>query len=308
MEPLEEDDPLLQRLTYSPHSPNMALDTEDHVHCNVQLKSSKQIKLDVGGYKFSTTLTTLTSDTDCMLAAMFSGRFIVEKNEDGCVFIDRDGQFFHHILNWLRNGTLPPIESHLEREYLLVESKYYQITSLNEFLLAQDPHQPSDPAEKFTVKELLLLVNTVPSGRKLQLSSADMRGLSLDGINLQGANIKFAKLDRATLQYANLQEIIGQNSSFNYADLQNADLSLAQMPGCHLQHARLNNANLQGANLAGADLTNCDLQGANLQGANLQGAILQGANVQYTNLLGAKLHGASLHGITNVHHAKGLKR
>lgn len=80
------------------------------------------------------------------------------------------------------------------------------------------------------------------------------------------------------------------------------------MPGCHLQHARLNNANLQGANLAGADLTNCDLQGANLQGANLQGAILQGANVQYTNLLGAKLHGASLHGITNVHHAKGLKR
>lgn len=219
MEPLEEDDPLLQRLSYTPHSPNtMALDSEDQEPRNVQLKSSKQIKLDVGGYKFSTTLTTLTADPDSMLAAMFSGRFMVEKNEDGCVFIDRDGQYFHHILNWLRNGTLPPIESHLEREYLLVESKYYQLTSLNEFLLAQDPlSQPSDPAEKFTLKELLLLVNTVPSGRKLQLSSADMRGLNLDGISLQGANIKFAKLDRATLQYANLQEIIGQNSSFNYA-------------------------------------------------------------------------------------------
>jgi len=277
---------------------------------NVQLRSSRQIKLDVGGYKFSTTLTTLTADPDCMLAAMFSGRFIVEKNEDGCVFIDRDGQYFHHILNWLRNGTLPPIENHLEREYLLVESKYYQITSLNEYILAQDPHShvTADPAEKFTLKELLHLVNTVPAGRKLQLSSADLRALNLDGISLQGSNIKFAKLDRATLQYANLQEIIGQNASFNYADLQYADLSLAQMPSCHLRHARLNNANLQGANLAGADLTNCDLQGANLQGANLQGAILQGANVQYTNLLGAKLHGASLHGITNVHHAKGLKR
>jgi len=310
--PLDEDDPLLQSIPFSPHSPNtMVLDsgcTED-LSCNVQLKSSKQIKLDVGGYKFSTTLTTLTADPDCMLAAMFSGRFMVEKNEDGCVFIDRDGTYFYYILNWLRNGTLPPIDSHLEREYLLVESKYYQITSLNEYLLAQDPHtQISDPAEKFTLKELLHLVNTVPSGRKLQLSSADMRGLTLDGINLQGANIKFAKLDRATLQYANLQEVFGQNASFNYADLQYADLSLAQMPCCHLQHVRLNNANLQGANLAGADLTNADLQGANLQGANLQGAILQGANVQYTNLLGAKLHGASLHGITNVHHAKGLKR
>jgi len=304
----EEEDSLL-RIAFTPHSPlRMTLDSPDDT-LNVQLKSSKQIKLDVGGYKFSTTLTTLTADPDCMLAAMFSGRFIVEKNEDGCVFIDRDGEYFHYILNWLRNGTLPPIESQLEREYLLVESKYYQITSLNEYLLAQDPlNHKTDPAEKFTLKELLMLVNNVPTGRKLQLPSADMRGLNLDGISLQGANIKFAKLDRATLQYANLQEIMGQNASFNNADLQNSDLSLAQLPCCHLQHARLNNANLQGANLAGADMTNCDLQGANLQGANLQGAILQGANVQYTNLLGAKLHGASLHGITNVHHAKGLKR
>lgn len=284
--------------------------SHSHHSTNVQLKSSKQIKLDVGGFKFSTTLTTLTADPDSMLAAMFSGRFPVEKNEDGCVFIDRDGAYFHHILNWLRNGTLPPIENHLEREYLLVESKYYQITSLNEFLLAQEhsPSQPPDPESKFNLKELLQIVNTVPTGRKLQLASADLTGLSLDGISLQGANMKFAKMDRASLQYANLQELLAQNASLNYADLQNADLSLAQMPCCHMQHARLNNANLQGANLAGADMTNCDLQGANLQGANLQGAILQGANVQYTNLLGAKLHGASLHGITNVHHAKGLKR
>jgi BTB/POZ domain/Pentapeptide repeats (8 copies) len=219
MEQAEEEDPLLRRIAFTPHSPTMTLDssTPDEPR-NVQLKSSKQIKLDVGGYKFSTTLTTLTSDPDCMLAAMFSGRFPVEKNEDGCVFIDRDGQFFHHILNWLRNGTLPPIENHLEREYLMVESKYYQISSLNEYLLAQDPHpHTSDPEEKFTLKELLQLVNNVPPGRKLQLASADMRGLNLDGISLQGANVKFAKLDRATLQFANLQEIIGQNASLNHA-------------------------------------------------------------------------------------------
>jgi len=313
MEPDLEVEPLMQQISFTPHhSPNsMTLDSPDENHStNVQLKSSKQIKLDVGGYKFSTTLTTLTSDPDSMLAAMFSGRFPVEKNEDGCVFIDRDGQYFYHILNWLRNGTLPPIDNQLEREYLLVESKYYQLSNLNEFLLAQEhaPTAPADPDAKFSLKELLQLVNTVPTGRKLQLPSADLRGLSLDGISLQGANMKFTKLDHASLQYANLQEVSAQNASFNHADLQNVDLSLAQLPCCHLQHSRLNNANLQGANLAGADMTGCDLQGANLQGANLQGAILQGANVQYTNLLGAKLHGASLHGITNVHHAKGLKR
>ena len=152
----------------------------------------------------------------------------MEKNEEGYVFIDRDGQFFHYILNWLRNGTLPPIEDQLEREYLLVESKYYQITSLNEYLLAQDPHpHKSDPAEKFTLKELLQLVNNVPTGRKLQLPSADMRGLNLDGINLQGANIKFAKVDRATLQYANLQEVMGQNASFNHAGMHSLFIPLS---------------------------------------------------------------------------------
>lgn len=219
MEHNEEEDSLLP-VAFSPHSPTMTLESSEDLSLNVQLKSTKQIKLDVGGYKFSTTLTTLTADPDCMLAAMFSGRFIVEKNEEGCVFIDRDGQYFHHILNWLRNGTLPPIESQLEREYLLVESKYYQITSLNEYLLAQDPHpQKIDPAEKFTLKELLHLVNNTPVGRKLQLPSADMRGLNLDGISLQGANIKFAKLDRATIQYANLQEVLGQNASLNYAGM-----------------------------------------------------------------------------------------
>src|SRR5271163_2065312 len=120
----EEEDSLLH-VAFTPQSPRMPLETTDDAQ-NVQLKSYKQIKLDVGGYKFSTTLTTLTADTDCMLAAMFSGRFIVEKNEEGCVFIDRDGQYFHYILNWLRNGTLPPIEDQFEREYLLVEYKYYQ--------------------------------------------------------------------------------------------------------------------------------------------------------------------------------------
>lgn len=221
----DEDEPLMQQISFTPHSllPNtMTLEhhpDENHAH-NVQLKSSKQIKLDVGGYKFSTTLTTLTSDPDSMLAAMFSGRFPVEKNEDGCVFIDRDGQYFHHILNWLRNGTLPPIESHLEREYILVESKYYQLTNLNEFLLAQEhshPTHPTEPDTKFSLKELLQLVNTVPTGRKLQLASADLQGLTLDGISLQGANIKFAKLDHASLQYANMQEVIAQNASFNHA-------------------------------------------------------------------------------------------
>jgi hypothetical protein len=272
---------------------------EHHEQLNIQLTSTKQVRLDVGGYKFSTTLTTLTADPNSMLAAMFSGRFLVEKNEEGCVFIDRDGRHFHHILNWLRNGSLPTVGE--ERDCLLIEARYYQISSLVDFLLVM-------PQEKYTLKELLHLINSVSSKKKVQLASADLSKLNLNGINLPAANLKFACLDESSLQYANLSEVCLQRGSLCNADLQFADLSLSNLQNCNLSHARLNNANLQGANLQGADLTNCDLQGANMQCANLQGAILQGANVQHTNLMGAKLQGASLHGITNVQHAKGLKR
>jgi len=296
------------------HSEYISLSPKDSREgaLNVQLTSSRQVRLDVGGYKYSTTLTTLTADPNSMLAAMFSGRFPVEKNEEGCVFIDRDGRYFHHILNWLRNGALPPFDSTSEQESLLMEAKYYQIASLVEFLTVSDSLPSSMeggvPGEKFTLKEILLLVNSVPSKKKVQLPATDLNQLTLDGIHLPGANLKFANLEGSSLRYANLQEVCMECARLSNADLQFADLSLGNLQNCILQQAKLNNANLQGANLQGAYLANCDLQGANLQGANLQGAILQGANVQHTNLLGAKLQGASLQGITNVQHAKGLKR
>jgi BTB/POZ domain len=61
-----------------------------------------QVKLDIGGHTFTTTLTTLTRIPDSMLGAMFSGRHKLEKSESGAYFIDRDGTHFRHILNYLR--------------------------------------------------------------------------------------------------------------------------------------------------------------------------------------------------------------
>ena len=62
----------------------------------------KIIDLNVGGTFYSTTLDTLRSDPDSMLCAMFSGRVGVLKDKDSRYFIDRDGNLFRHILNFLR--------------------------------------------------------------------------------------------------------------------------------------------------------------------------------------------------------------
>ena len=52
------------------------------------------VNLNVGGYLFTTSLSTLTKYEDSMLAVMFSGRHDIVRDESGRYFIDRDGEYF----------------------------------------------------------------------------------------------------------------------------------------------------------------------------------------------------------------------
>lgn len=82
---------------------------------------------------YTTSLLTLTRESDSMLAAMFSGRHELLKEEDGCVFIDRDGTHFRYVLNYLRDGGVNmdclPRDRQLLRE-LKKEATYYQLHGL----------------------------------------------------------------------------------------------------------------------------------------------------------------------------------
>lgn len=66
-------------------------------------ESGSIVKLNVGGVRLMTTKTTLTAVPGSLLGAMFSGRFPLPKDDEGNVFIDRDGEIFRYvILPWLR--------------------------------------------------------------------------------------------------------------------------------------------------------------------------------------------------------------
>lgn len=101
------------------------LQKEKHFVNNQQMLNEKRIKLNVGGQHFTTTLTTLQSYPNSMLAAMFSGRFSLKLDEDGEYFIDRNGKIFEIILDWLRTGMPPTITDPLLRKKVAVESSYY---------------------------------------------------------------------------------------------------------------------------------------------------------------------------------------
>ena len=92
-------------------------------------KFRHRVKLNVGGRKYETTLSTLTRYPTSMLGTMFSGRegIDVPTDEDGCVFIDRDGTHFGAILNFLRGGEMEFPEHELATRELMREIKFYML-------------------------------------------------------------------------------------------------------------------------------------------------------------------------------------
>ncbi|XP_074602441.1 BTB/POZ domain-containing adapter for CUL3-mediated RhoA degradation protein 3-like [Brevipalpus obovatus] len=87
------------------------------------------VKLNIGGHLFQTTIGTLTSQQG-MLKSMLKGDFENKKDSDGFLMIDRDGEHFREILNFLRRGSISLSRSTKELEDILAEAEFYQIEPL----------------------------------------------------------------------------------------------------------------------------------------------------------------------------------
>ncbi|XP_076657941.1 BTB/POZ domain-containing protein Ktl [Halictus rubicundus] len=88
------------------------------------------VELNVGGIFYTTTLTTLTRESNSHLAALFSGKVPVEKDAKGRYFLDRDGVLFRYVLDFLRNQALVLPEGFREKERLKQEANFYGLPGL----------------------------------------------------------------------------------------------------------------------------------------------------------------------------------
>jgi hypothetical protein len=66
----------------------------------------RNVELDVGGRRFHTSMSVLRSKPGTFFGAMFSGLYDIERSEDGSIFVDRDGELFGHVLEYLRDGVV----------------------------------------------------------------------------------------------------------------------------------------------------------------------------------------------------------
>jgi len=85
------------------------------------------IKLNIGGYKYETTKSTLTSHGPSFFTLLLSGNIPSTQDDKGYYFIDRDGKYFEPILEFLRTGELV-IPQHFTRKAVQREADFYAIS------------------------------------------------------------------------------------------------------------------------------------------------------------------------------------
>jgi hypothetical protein len=121
------------------------------------------VELNVGGFRYSTSLQTLRVDEYSMLAAMFRGgesncsTIGLSKDSQGAYFIDYDGSCFGELLNFLRDdgSFIIPVDS-LKREKLRRAALYFQVLGLVKLL----------EEASFTTKVVNSLSSSVNEGAK----------------------------------------------------------------------------------------------------------------------------------------------
>ena len=96
------------------------------------------VELNVGGVKFSTSADTLGRDVDSMLAAMLrnSDRLDSKQIKKGRIFIDRDGERFRAVLNYLRNPAAfvkTQLETLSAARELLEEAEFFCLADLKNY-------------------------------------------------------------------------------------------------------------------------------------------------------------------------------
>jgi len=95
-------------------------------------KQTEIVKLNIGGTKFTTSKTTLINMGDNFFSRLVQGTISSYVDEEGYYFVDRNGDLFGPILDFLRTGSLiiPPV---ISVRAILCEADFYSIDLSHSF-------------------------------------------------------------------------------------------------------------------------------------------------------------------------------
>lgn len=250
--------------------------------------ANRRVCLNVGGTRYETTVATLAKYEDSYFGALFSGRFELKTEDDGAIFLDRNGGLFGMILEFLRTGIARMPDTASEALPLLTELRYYL---LEERYLAACNMPWGVPTISQRASKASASGRTASADADHDEPGGGLRSLAERGLGFVGQS----DYTRKEIQEKRERDV----TMFAAYRLDGIDLSDLDLSRCTLARSRLRNADLRrtellGANLAGAQLCGTTMQGAVLQHASLREADLTGVDLSNAQCQGVDFEGACL--------------
>jgi len=129
---------------------------------------SGMVTLNVGGREFKTSVETLTKFQGTFFTSLFSAQWELERDHNGQIFIDRDGDLFGYILNYLRSGEfLLPDER--ARQQFILEAQFFGLRELLG-ILSVEHFNKQQLEDSIKVQNLFPYSTILDDNQKLQLN------------------------------------------------------------------------------------------------------------------------------------------
>lgn len=225
------------------------------------------ISLNVGGRRFTTTRSTLTSlAPDSMLGRMFAAgpESLPPGPTDasGAFLIDRSPEYFEPIIGYLRHGQLI-LNPGLNARGVLAEARFYGLQDL----VLQLEQMVDEEEERQRIQETSLSRRDVVAALIRTTCTSELR---FQGVDLSGADLSKLDLRHINFKYAILRKCNLLGTNLSYACLERADLS----------HSRLDGAVLIAAKMVCANLEFCSLRGVNCEAPYDEKTTMEGVNLK----------------------------
>jgi N-acetylneuraminic acid mutarotase len=121
------------------------------LHCEVaamqmhQAAHEGRVELNIGGFRFETSVQTLRRVPHTFFDAYFSGRYAQDVCADGSIFVDRDGEHFGHILEYMRDGMISVAEPGAHPSVSLLRALKREFGFYCIEMCAEQPTQTREP-------------------------------------------------------------------------------------------------------------------------------------------------------------------
>jgi hypothetical protein len=104
-----------------------------------------RVELNIGGFRFETSVQTLHRVPHTFFDAYFSGRYAQDVCTDGSIFVDRDGEHFGHVLEYMRDGVISVAEPEARPSITLLRALKREFGFYCIELCAEQPMQAHQP-------------------------------------------------------------------------------------------------------------------------------------------------------------------